>query len=333
MTLGTLLQIIIALIFIYLISSLVVSELQEQVASLLEFRAKNLRQAIEIFIGKPMMELLYDKSLLSSFNQYTNPKIRKSAGSSYIEPKVFAESLINEVNNLMNKDTKLSKKDLLFDNTGGQESGVISKIKTIENQYPDAVKRLEEIAYTTKLNHDNPTLENFRDEIANTFTQIMERTSGVYKRNAKGVSLMFGFLAAALLNIDSFHIISQLYKNPALTQEINQVATTAFEKHESCLNEAKDEQAKKKCAEIAMNESKKLEGLNQPLPIGWNDNGWFNSEQIQAQKGLLQAIIGWFITAIAIAMGAPFWFDLLGKFMNVRNTVKSISSEIKPVKK
>lgn len=34
----------------------------------------------------------------------------------------------------------------------------------------------------------------------------------------------------------------------------------------------------------------------------------------------LRIILGWLLSGIAIAMGAPFWFDLLGKVMNVRNT-------------
>jgi hypothetical protein len=32
--------------------------------------------------------------------------------------------------------------------------------------------------------------------------------------------------------------------------------------------------------------------------------------------------IGWIITALAVSLGAPFWFDLLNKFMVVRATVK-----------
>jgi hypothetical protein len=28
---------------------------------------------------------------------------------------------------------------------------------------------------------------------------------------------------------------------------------------------------------------------------------------------------GWLVSGIAIAMGAPFWFDLMGKLVNVRN--------------
>ena len=51
MNLVTLLEIIVTLIFIYLASSLIVCELQEQLAALLEFRARNLKQALEILLG------------------------------------------------------------------------------------------------------------------------------------------------------------------------------------------------------------------------------------------------------------------------------------------
>jgi hypothetical protein len=33
-------------------------------------------------------------------------------------------------------------------------------------------------------------------------------------------------------------------------------------------------------------------------------------------------ILGWFITALAASLGAPFWFDILSRFMNVRNSGK-----------
>jgi hypothetical protein len=34
----------------------------------------------------------------------------------------------------------------------------------------------------------------------------------------------------------------------------------------------------------------------------------------------LRMIVGWLPTAIAVSMGAPFWFDLLGRLINVRST-------------
>jgi hypothetical protein len=36
--------------------------------------------------------------------------------------------------------------------------------------------------------------------------------------------------------------------------------------------------------------------------------------------GFLRMVSGWIVSGIAIAMGAPFWFDLLGKVVNVRNS-------------
>jgi hypothetical protein len=37
---------------------------------------------------------------------------------------------------------------------------------------------------------------------------------------------------------------------------------------------------------------------------------------------LPRTIAGWFVTAFAIMLGAPFWFDVLNKFMVVRSTIK-----------
>jgi hypothetical protein len=40
---------------------------------------------------------------------------------------------------------------------------------------------------------------------------------------------------------------------------------------------------------------------------GWDFSGW-----------LLFKIFGLLISAFAVSLGAPFWFDLLSKFVNIR---------------
>jgi len=37
----------------------------------------------------------------------------------------------------------------------------------------------------------------------------------------------------------------------------------------------------------------------------------------------LTMILGWLITAFAVSLGAPFWFDLLNKFVNIRASGKA----------
>lgn len=66
------------------------------------------------------------------------------------------------------------------------------------------------------------------------------------------------------------------------------------------------------------------------LPIGWQacpakPDGpgvtcWKAGDWFPTIYGLGGAIVGWLLTAIAISFGAPFWFDLLNTFVNIRAT-------------
>jgi hypothetical protein len=37
--------------------------------------------------------------------------------------------------------------------------------------------------------------------------------------------------------------------------------------------------------------------------------------------------MGWIITALALSLGAPFWFDLLNKLMKLRGAVATPTSD------
>ena len=61
------------------------------------------------------------------------------------------------------------------------------------------------------------------------------------------------------------------------------------------------------------------------LPVGWK--GGFSWPRLFR----LEALAGWILTAIALSLGAPFWFDLLNKFMVIRSTIKP--QEKSPIEK
>jgi hypothetical protein len=48
--------------------------------------------------------------------------------------------------------------------------------------------------------------------------------------------------------------------------------------------------------------------------------------------GWLIRAVGWTLTALALSLGTPFWFDTLGKFLNVRSGVRppSVGLELAP---
>ena len=57
------------------------------------------------------------------------------------------------------------------------------------------------------------------------------------------------------------------------------------------------------------------------LPIGWQN---FPEEGTSISFAtVLAKVVGLILTSLAVSLGAPFWFDLLSKFMNVRGTGQS----------
>ena len=51
------------------------------------------------------------------------------------------------------------------------------------------------------------------------------------------------------------------------------------------------------------------------VPLGWHHGDW-------TADHAPNLVLGWLLTAIAISLGAPFWFYMLNKIMVVRSTVK-----------
>ncbi|HLO50814.1 MAG TPA: hypothetical protein VK211_20530, partial [Kamptonema sp.] len=179
---------------------------------------------------------------------------------------------------------------------------------------------------------------------------------------------LIGLIVVPLLNANTFHIIERLNKDAALRSSINQVVTNVISDEKNkpitdCLINAKDEKNPSKrltkqnqCFED-ININAILDNIN--MPIGWysynlptfiedikkelttlklltSNEKWDWGGIINVFIGwlleFLKVIFGWLLSAGAIAMGAPFWFELLGKFINVRNAgqVPESTSKDKP---
>ncbi|MEA5513378.1 hypothetical protein VB654_04905, partial [Nodularia sp. UHCC 0506] len=203
------------------------------------------------------------------------------------------------------------------------------KLQLFANKLPPSVinnmaalaKRAEIKAKTTQ-----EGIYILQQEIEQTFDQSMARASGVYRRNSKGVALLLGFTIAVFANADAFHIVSRLSKDSSVrTAIVNNagqiVQSNNIDSSENLANLKKE--TEQVLADIA-------------LPIGWTainleeQIGWNKSKMYHFSIWkFLTMIFGWFLSGIAISMGAPFWFDLLGKVVNVRNAGKPPTSNAK----
>ena len=177
------------------------------------------------------------------------------------------------------------------------------------------------------------------------FNDSMDRLSGTYKRKTQIMSFIIGLILALLLNVDSISVATSLWREPTLRQAIIAQAQSYTPPAAS--------QGSTSIASPLQNIpalQTQLQALN--IPFGWsfasfNTGGrqcsllplrasqvWgISSMDSQGQPDCKQfsnlppdviswlvKILGLLMTGLAATQGAPFWFDVLGRLVNVRGT-------------
>jgi hypothetical protein len=156
---------------------------------------------------------------------------------------------------------------------------------------------------------DVPALERWFDE-------SMDRISGLYRRKAQRWTFVIAAILAVGLNVSTLRMAQQLSAEPSVRAAIVAKAEAAA-KEEGKVGQESDAADELKEAGKAMETAvDKLADLK--LPIFWageNVPQW-------SWAGIGSALVGWLITALAVSLGAPFWFDALNKLSNLRLTGK-----------
>ncbi|MBV6625536.1 MAG: hypothetical protein KI793_21850 [Rivularia sp. (in: Bacteria)] len=261
-------------------------------------------------------------------SEYTRGAVRKL---NFLKQDTFASSQraimlgglqpnVNEIVQLMKKGSTVYKE--FEEAIKDKDNQTYQNFQQLTNLLPQSItENLTVLAHRTKTRIDKTEsgINVLKQEMENSFNSSMARASGVYKRNSKGVALLIGFIIAVTANADAFHMISRLSTDSALRNTIVNNAGNILVRNQENLN----------YVDIGTLRSQTEEALSDiSLPIGWtevnikqqvgtyssNSGGWTSLFRFA------RAIPGWIISGIAIAMGAPFWFDLIGKVSKVRNT-------------
>ncbi|MBZ0294274.1 MAG: hypothetical protein K8L99_17050 [Anaerolineae bacterium] len=198
-------------------------------------------------------------------------------------------------------------------------------IRQIQDQYLQAA--IEAVVSASR------TLKDAQDKLAGWFDSAMSRASQLYMREMQRFSLVVGFLLALLLNVDTLHMGQTLWEDPALRTAVSITAASAATQLEGDVNQTPPTQSEDANGDIA-DSVRDVEGtlrqlLDLRLPIGWQVNTPDENAPALATDearnlwyywppnnpnwlGLvLKKLVGLLVTTIAVAQGAPFWFDLL----------------------
>jgi hypothetical protein len=275
------LEIAIALAFVFLLLSLIVTELTELVANWAKLRAKNLKQGLESMLGdKGLVEQMLDHPLIKTGAQPEKGKRKRDP--SYISPRNFA----------------LVLRDLTQGKPGAHAIEVPDWLATQLRALTGGPSvALPEV----------PTLEKWFDE-------SMDRVSGWYKRKAKWITMGLAALVVIGLNVSALQIAERLSEEPTVRAAVVSKAEAAAAK-----GTANGQEGLKNAGGNMEATVKELDALK--LPIFWageNIPDWNGSEVWGSLLDWLVLVVGWLITILAISLGAPFWFDTLSRLSNLR---------------
>lgn len=219
---------------------------------------------------------------------------------------------------------------------------LMAGLRNVKNQY--LRNALETVLATSK------TLDEAEEQLAAWFDEGMARATETFKNTMLVVSLVVGLVIALVMNVDSVNLARTLWDDPALRTlvadtarradvtalqaQVDAAAASLQEGADGTTEETPPATQIRRSGEAALNTINTL--LELRLPLGWrytdlsgispadattaplfndsnniwnfipgNNPGWLSL--------VLAKVIGLFLTVIAIAQGAPFWFNILRK--------------------
>jgi hypothetical protein len=161
----------------------------------------------------------------------------------------------------------------------------------------------------------------------------MDRVSGWYKRYTQRVLLVIGFAIAVSFNVSTARVAQTLWFDKDTRQAMANAADEYVKVHPAPTpgqGDGKNQPSNpEELAKQLQGSAKAFNDVTSEtlLPVGWKHSakqywdGFFADVPAGSWKGL-KLLFGWLITACAISLGAPFWFDMLNKVMVVRSTIK-----------
>lgn len=246
----------------------------------------------------------------------------KTNFDSEFERETLRKQLQPSLSNVLNTIRKVRKTQQTVTEIMEEKEGspIYQQIKATVDSMPESLKNSLYILAERVEKDGGDTqeqLQRFQREIEIWFDRSMERASGVYKRNSRGVAILLGTAIAIGANADTVNIINRLSKDSMLRSTVNLYAQQLVEKNTPAkLDNLTNLTKVQNEVGIALD--------NLAVPFGWSEP---NRLEIDPEGNVLwpaflAKVFGWLLSGVAISMGAVFWFDVLSKIINIRNAGK-----------
>lgn len=300
---STVLDVAIGLIFVYLLLAVLCTSANELLAALTRSRPKFLQKGItQLLDNQPTNRAKEDAgAFVNEFYQHPliTGMMRDSKHPAYLPSRTFATVVID----LLTQE-KPGRKDIrdLENGLAAMPSGEIKQALLA------LIQPVEDLGSAQKA-------------IEGWFEDAMDRVTGWFKRRTQVWTVVVAVLVTVLANADTIHVARRLWRDPVLRSAVVEEAKSRAQKPRPSVSVEYPDPDDPTNPTVTTNEGNTVsadEGalLGQVL-------GWQGSMADNTSRDWFERILGWLLTVLAISLGAPFWFDVLNKFMNIRSAGKS----------
>ena len=305
------LDIAIGMSLLFLFMSLMATSLREIIEAWMKTRGSDLEKGI--------LQILADPNTVKNF--YEHPIVASlykgnyTAGSkdlpSYIPKQHFSTVVL----------------DLLAKASETGSALTLERIKTSLAASGGGANPIQRIAMLA-VSEAGDDLDKVKATLEKYFDSTMERVGGWYKRRTAWCLFWIGLGASVFFNVDAITVAQHLMTDKALRNSV-----VAIAEKQTPPATGKPEENAAAAIQTFKTQKESFEAIG--FPIGWKFDGNMpylapqyctTSNGQETCKGFgfnfINVLFGWLITACAVMLGAPFWFDVLSKFMAVRSTLK-----------
>jgi len=343
-----LLDLVVGMVFIFLLLSLVCLAINEALAMVVDMRAQTLKTGVRSLLLGPLKSWtktdladdLFRHPLIQSLRErrtipYANPK-----QPSYIPARTFTLALIDLVR----------QGDLAVPATTDM-SALRTAVKSSTMIGDDLRKQL---MLLLEESHDD--IDKAKAAIDGWFSDAMERLSAVYKQRIQLIGILVALTVACALDASAIRMARALADDGVLRAAFAEQAVAFSRNPPAPLGEvlspkppagtatppagaasepvsADSIKARFARADTILRLSRDLLGTatSAGLPIGMPDSVLRAPNVWRAAATQIKSdALGLLITVFAISLGAPFWFDILNKVVNLRGAGRAPEEKPKP---
>ncbi|MFN8669877.1 MAG: hypothetical protein U0164_22030 [Gemmatimonadaceae bacterium] len=320
------LDVAIGLIVVYLILSLFATAVREAVESVFKTRAvfleTGIRELLDDRSGLGLAKELYEHPLICSLYQGTydpavasphDVKGRRSGERmtganlpTYIPSPSFSAALVDLVvrGPATDADSDLQRAPITLDS-------LRTGVDLVGSPH---VRRALLIA----LDSANGDLAQAKVNIERWFDRSMDRVSGWYKRRTHYWLLLIGAMTTLVLNVNTIAIAQHLARSKAARELVVGRAASIVADRLTVESAMRDGSPPSTIDEAKATLTARLAALQSlDLPIGWEHLPPVGNAPV---TWFLEQVVGLLLTALAITLGAPFWFDALNRVMQIKTT-------------